>query len=327
MKNIKISMGNNWPLEKQTPNRMAEWGEYKFFINDNTEECDYWFVLYDIEKPIKGICNPKNVFFICGEPEDICVYKRRFVEQFGGLITTQSVEYDVLKVIRKTILPWMIGARFIDGKMADVQSKDYDELMRNFGEVKKTKLISVISSDKNFTEGHRKRQQFVGFLKEEFKDNIDVFGRGIRDFEDKWEVIAPYKYHVALENCQVRDYITEKLTDAYLSEAYPIYWGCPNVDEYYPSDSLTVIDIEQPQLAADIIKKVIEGNYYEKYRADILKGKKLVLDKYNVFPELANIMDELSRAEVKGEKKKITIYPNGDCNFLWDVKKRMGIID
>ncbi len=50
MKKVKISIGNNWPLDKQTPKWMAEWGEYKFFINDNTEECDYWFVLYDIEK-------------------------------------------------------------------------------------------------------------------------------------------------------------------------------------------------------------------------------------------------------------------------------------
>ncbi len=81
------------------------------------------------------------------------------------MITTQSVEYDVLKVIRKTILPWMIGASFIDGEMADVQSKDYDELMRNLGRVKKTKLISVISSDKNFTEGHRKRRRLVEFFK------------------------------------------------------------------------------------------------------------------------------------------------------------------
>ncbi len=326
MKSVKISTGYDWPLIKQFPQKKAEWGGYKFVFDDEFTECDYWFVLYDINRPINAVCNRENIFFVCGEPEDIFVYRKRFIEQFGGLITTQDVEYNVAKKIRKTLLPWMVGAHFVDGKIKEEQDKDYDELVDGFGGVEKSKLISVITSDKEFTEGHKKRKRFVSYLKEEFKDDIDVYGRGIRDFEDKWDVIAPYKYHVSLENCSVRDYITEKLMDVYLAESYPIYYGCPNVEEYYPKESLTKIDIDNPQQAVDIIKKVINGGYYEKCHESILEGKKLALNKYNIFPMLCNIMDEMQGEDTKTLKKKITIYPNSACKFGWAVKKKLGLL-
>jgi hypothetical protein len=40
-----------------------------------------------------------------------------------------------------------------------------------------------------------------------------------------------------LENSQSPHYWTEKLTDAYLGWAFPLYVGCPNVGDYFAKES------------------------------------------------------------------------------------------
>ncbi len=49
----------------------------------------------------------------------------------------------------------------------------------------KTNLISFITSNKAFTQGHLDRIEFVEKLKARYGNRIDVFGREYRDFDDK----------------------------------------------------------------------------------------------------------------------------------------------
>ncbi|MCK9265638.1 glycosyltransferase family 10, partial [bacterium] len=141
------------------------------------------------------------------------------------------------------------------------------------------------------------------FLKEYFKDKIDLFGRGINEIEDKWDAIAPYKYHVVLENSCYDDYFSEKLSDAFLGEAYPIYSGASNVYSYFSKDSLVCIDIKKPSVAVKIIETIMANEFYEKYRASIIKSKMKVLNEYNLFPtvldKFINIDNNMSRAKME----------------------------
>ena len=100
-------------------------------------------------------------------------------------------------------------------------------------------------------------------MQKEFGDEVDVFGRGLKDFEDKWEVIAPYKYHIAIENSSTEDYWTEKLADCFLAGSYPFYYGCPNLDDYFPQKTYTSIDINNVEETIAIIKQKIEEKQFE----------------------------------------------------------------
>lgn len=40
-------------------------------------------------------------------------------------------------------------------------------------------------------------------------------------------------FHLVVENVSQRDYFTEKLLDCLLTLTLPIYWGCPNLGEYF----------------------------------------------------------------------------------------------
>jgi hypothetical protein len=166
--------------------------------------------------------------------------------------------------------------------------------------------MSVIVSNKKITKGHAKRIKFVKRLKEHFGKNLDVFGAGNEKLEDKWDGIAPYKYFIALENSSFPDYWTEKLSDAFLGGAYPLYYGCPNIHDYFSKDSLTLIDINNVSRAIETISRTIEACTYERSIKNIEIAKNLVLNKYNLF---AIIADYCVRNQSHNSKTSVTVFP------------------
>ena len=123
-------------------------------------------------------------------------------------------------------LPWLIGMRW-DGqnrRWKKEYSKDYDEL-RSMSDPKKDRLVSVMTSDKTITKGHRIRLDFVRRLEKELGGDLDVFVTSNMGLEDKWDAIGRYRYHIALENSVYPDYWSEKLADPLLGLRYPIYYG------------------------------------------------------------------------------------------------------
>ena len=100
---------------------------------------------------------------------------------------------------------------------------------------------------------------FRGEIENRTSDKISTFlAIGFDPIPDKWDAIYLYKYHIVLENCSIPDYWTEKLADAFLGLAYPIYYGCTNLSSYFPEKSFTPIDIDNPEQAISILKKLLK---------------------------------------------------------------------
>ena len=187
-------------------------------------------------------------------------------------------------------------------------SKDYDELV-SIDRFHKDKNISVITSSKNGTVGHRQRLEFIRILKDYFGERIDIFGRGINEIEDKWDALDRYKYHIALENSTVEDYWTEKLSDAYLAGCYPIYYGCSNIEKYFDISSLAKIDITQPDQAIHIIESCLKEHRYENAQQHIKNARKDILNKYNVFPMVCSFINKDQRNLNNVKYVKIKMLP------------------
>lgn len=307
---VRVKLSTNfpeWPLSRQTPGCTGQWGNCSFFINEEIAACDYWVVYEGLTQPETTCCPPENTLLITAEPSPVRKYDRRFMAQFAQVLTCQREIKHRRVISRQQALPWMIGCRYHKGtdKWSKEFTKDYDELAAR-PVVPKTKLLSVISSAKALTPGHQQRLEFVQRLKQHFRDEIDVYGRGIRDFEDKWDVIAPYKYHVALENSQFRDYWTEKLSDALLADAYPFYSGCPNIGDYFAADVLTRLDLDNPDKAIQTIESGMKAHRFEATVAPRADAARRVLDEYNLFPTLEKIV---SRAEISLPAQRLSIKP------------------
>lgn len=100
----------------------------------------------------------------------------------------------------------------------------------------KTKLISIIASEKNFTEGHRLRHQLI----QQYGQQIDLFGRAYRYVPYKLDALKDYRYTIVIENCQLDNYFSEKLIDPLVVGTVPLYWGAPNIHELFPDTTISI---------------------------------------------------------------------------------------
>lgn len=62
--------------------------------------------------------------------------------------------------------------------------------------------------------------------------------------DDKDEIMSEFDFAFCFENIKnTEDYVTEKITDAMISGSIPIYYGCPNIYDYFPKN--TFINFEE----------------------------------------------------------------------------------
>lgn len=312
MYTIRLDSGNrnlfNAMLRQtQGSKGISKCGKYEFKFSNDIENPDFWIVRNKhIRKKQKATINPGNTILMLSEPKSVMSYPKVYCNQFGMLCSCQEGKKHRNVRYMQAVLPWFVG---INPKTWQVTNPNvcYDYLKANpFPQ--KTKLISVITSNKAATKGHQDRIEFVKKLKQHYGDLIDVYGNGVNNFEDKWDVLAPYKYHISIENSSSKYYWTEKISDCYLAGTFPIYYGCTNIGDYFPKESYRQIDINDFEGAVKIIDSIIESELYSQQSTQnaLEHAKNLVLDDYNIFNIIAKCCDELNP---DAPKKKYTIRP------------------
>ena len=255
-------------MEKVLIRKVSDWwGEYDCSSNRNT---------------------PKTLRFIgsnSNEPHEMTIYVDNYIksvgfqdpsrEKIGWLLESPQMNESVIKYLVdnlemtkqhfKYIFTCMdslisLGAPFtysISNAVPWIWEKN-----RKIHE--KTKLVSMIASDKGWLNGHKNRLQWV----EKLKNKVDLYGRG-RQFQlnDKEDGIRDYMFSVAIENDSSDAYFTEKLTDCFVMGTVPIYYGSRKVVEKYFDPSGVIFLEDDPTLSTLSIEKYksmmpsIEKNY------------------------------------------------------------------
>ena len=98
-----------------------------------------------------------------------------------------------------------------------------------------------------------------------------------------------------IENCSYPNYWTEKLADCFLAGSYPIYYGCTNINEYFSNDSMDTIDINNFNTAIHQLKTILLSSKYKDSIDSILESRNLVLNKYNMFCIISNIIEHIEQ--------------------------------
>lgn len=251
-------------------------------------EADFWIVFANA-RPVDRIrCAPENTLFIAGEPEEKKVYPKRFYQQFYRLIDTHGRSNHPRIIRHAPCMAWHIGY----DHRRQAFAFGYDTLAAMPPPATLHNRVSVVCSDAAFTPGQRKRLAFLAELKRRLGDRIDHFGRGFRPVDDKLDAILGYRFQLVLENCQARDYWTEKLSDAYLGWAFPFYAGCTNLTDYFPPDSFAPVDLDDPAAAAAALMERLATPAGETERAAVAEGRRRVLDHYNPWSAWARWAEE-----------------------------------
>ena len=290
---IRVKIIKDWDspnLFRQTPNSLGIWNNVEFFTDEN-KECDYIIILNKLESNVKVKVLPENIWAVMQEPyikgiHDWMIFQHN---QFSRVYTHHIFNHQKRYHRSQPLLPWHIN-------------KTYDELVA-MKVPDKTKLLSCISSNKGNFPGHILRVKFIEqLINSRFK--IDLFGKGYHYVSDKWEALSAYKYSIVIENSSSKDYWTEKIADCYLSFTVPIYFGCTNLDEYFPENSFIKIDINNFQESLEIISNVITSDYWEKNIDSIITARERILNEYQFFPFISN---EINGKSGIGLKKNITL--------------------
>jgi hypothetical protein len=278
----------NTRISYENPN-----AEYIFDFENKYNYCDYWIIWGGIKNAYeKALCPSQNVVFITEEVHGNRNYNQRFLDQFASVITNRKdITHRNNIFVEHELNTWLVN-------------RDFDFLAKNNFN-KKEKLLSVVCSDQTWLPGHKLRFAFVNKLIGHFKDKIDVFGRGFNPIDDKFDALAPYKYSVSIENNCIPGYFTEKLTDCLLTNTMPIYYGCPDLENYFNVKSFEYIDPLDYLGSIKKIEKLIEEDYYSKAASFIELEKIKYLNQYHIFNKLPQIIE--SNFQFSQKRNRINI--------------------
>lgn len=281
-----ISPHNSLPWLRQTPLNDGVFDGARFSLDENDQDYDF-LVMYDsVNGDISPSVSKERTIFVSSEPPNVKRYNNKFLAQFGCVITSDTATSHPNIISSHSALPWHVGMETANPE-SHADAMVFSEFESWYPE--KDRGMSVICSNKAFTPQHRKRLAFVEALKLKFKDKIDVYGRGFNEIKDKREALERYRYHIALENCDYKDYWTEKIADPFLSLTFPIYYGCSNLEEYFSPDSFLRIDIDDYNDAFRSIEKVIDEGVEARRIDSLIGARNDVLYKHNVFALLSRV--------------------------------------
>lgn len=316
-------------LRRLLPERSGGlWGHHHFSIFSPDTVYDWIVVLYTTGSPdrFEAIGDPANVAYVSYEPREPPAVQPGFHDQFSRLVVTdQRVRGP--NVIRRGGTPWWVGLDFGDGTDGSsvTCTLDFDRLVEMAPPLSKIERISVIVSDKTLMPGHIARDRLLReLLRRPIARHLDVSGRGRRQIRDKWDAIAPNTYHLAIENSSSPHYWTEKISDAFLGFSFPIYWGCPNLEEYFPADSFETFNVFSPTSAVETITRVLDERRWSQTLPAIIEARRRVLDDHHPLTVLASVCDRPAAV-----RQSFTIRPWTDFKQTglrrewWRTKRRI----
>ncbi len=307
----------NWKtpdLLRQTPGGKGLWGDFQFTF-DPVDECDYVIVFNRITEDVVVKCIPSNFYVMIQEPyvPGIFDWVTEGHDQFHKVFTHHVFNNDPKYIVTQTCLPWHVN-------------KTYDEL-KSMVVPPKLKTISWVTTSKTVFPGHKTRMAFLEKLKMDKELNVDIFGYGINPIEDKWDALETYKYSLAIENSSSPHYWTEKLADCFLAYTLPIYFGCRNLEQYFPKESFIQIDINDFKNSKEIIRQAIHDNSWENRLNAIIEARQLILDKYQFFPFITHKIElDEKNSNLPPHKESIVLKPKESIKTMSQTKPLISII-
>lgn len=304
-----VSPGDiKWPITRQFPNKNLQWENVQFVITNfltdeilNTNNFDYVIITGAVfhrpfTKNLKRYLRREQLIYIHQEPKPIVTLSKKFLEQFGTIITTDQTIKHPNMIFQFIAIPWWVG---IYNQNGTYRKRPRDLQDFESWEPKKTKLISMIISNNTSPLGSLFRYEFAKILKKKLGNQIDFFGKGHNPITDKEEGLRDYRYHITLENSYYTDYWTEKFSDPILSLSYPIYAGCPNLDSYFSKKSFMRISLLRPRYSIEKIQKLISSDTDKESLTILKQERKKILYEYNIFSLITKLITNQRVQELK----------------------------
>lgn len=276
-----------------------------------------------LRKPASFPVSRERTLLLLSEPRSVVYFPDSYVRQFGVVYSCQPELSGANVLYGPAAIWWFVGIG-LDGRptpaLADTVCY---RALKGAPLPRKTKMMSIIVSNKTFSAGHFARYRFVLKLKARYGDRIDFYGKGFNRVDDKWDALAPYKYTIAIENSVSDTYFTEKVSDAFLAGCHVVYSGCRRIADYFPPEALSLIDIADFDSACRVIDRLLADDPYEDSVEAIMTAKDNVLEKYNILHVIARCCDKVDLS--RGEAGVVTLRPISGLGRLHNLFNHLAV--
>lgn len=275
----------------------------------NTIIHSYWFdktkYLQNIIQPacividdINIIANDLPNIFIYVEPRTIYNVTNYLIENHNKYNTIFTFDDDILQKCPNA-KKYIYGTTWIE-----------QEYYNNIDILKKQYKISNLAGTKliNNSPGHQLRQ-VIHHNQNKFKNFPITFFRSfnqiphITDYgnnpflginnsstapNNKVELFEEFQFSIVIENSQQKNYFTEKIVDCLITQTIPIYWGCPNINEFFDTSGWIILETTNiDELLTKL--ELLNETYYNKYYNTIEKN-------YNTAKKYVDIYENINNA-------------------------------
>jgi len=121
--------------------------------------------------------------------------------------------------------------------------KDYDFQEKQFS-------VSALIGGKLMAQGHLLRQELLSndtriqtpknfFISNHYPPKN---GKGYPFLGADKNPLFNSQFHICIENAKRLNWFTEKLIDSLITKTIPIYWGCPNIGDWFNLDGFFIVD-------------------------------------------------------------------------------------
>jgi len=217
----------------------------------------------------KYIDDGKYQIYLQNEPDAICPKEEYLI--------ANAKKYNLILTFNKNVIEQCSNAKlFTFYTQTWIRKEDYETIRLE----EKVYSISSLVGMKQMTHGHTIRLQLY-FSQESFGQIPITFFRSSvppllpvitnnpllesREIHAKIALFRTFQFHLAIENSKQENYFTEKLIDCLVTKTIPIYYGCPNIHEYFNTEGWILLEVGTPE---EVIRKCsrLDSDYYGKYR-------------------------------------------------------------
>lgn len=262
----------------------------KYFLWDRFNfGLDVHFYSHNCMLEIMG--NPKKRYGLLIEAESIVPNDYKIFERNKGL----AKEFDLIFTHSEKILDKYENARlFPSCAQFWYGTHKHGGILDSFANEKKTKNISIVSSNKIMCDLHKLRIDLAKKCKQNnFADTFGNFDGGKMIPISK--SLTDYRYSIAIENYLSPYWFTEKITNCFASMTIPIYIGATKISKFFNPDGIIQVNVKNFNNIENIIKICTEEEYNNRLEA--------IKDNYNRVLEFQNINDYMYKKYLNEDLK------------------------
>jgi hypothetical protein len=194
---------------------------------------------------------------IQAEPNAIWGLRDAFIQNHAKYDILLTFDEEILKICPNARL-YLYGTTWIP-----------KEIYENIDTSIKKRRISSLTGAKCFpnARGHQFRQDLY-FSQKHCQRPIDWYRSGndrivIREFtrnqilgDSKLPLFINYQFSLVIENSRQANYFSEKLLDCLLTKTIPIYYGCPNISNWFDTTGWILLETESVSDCFETFKNI-----------------------------------------------------------------------